>query len=65
MASKNRKDIIKAIRLAWLSLDSHLDMGAGEMPKRKCCKDNMGHPPFHRKCIQEYSEIIKTLSDCL
>jgi len=55
---KNRKEIVKSIKLAWSSLDSHL--GYTDVPYKK------GEPKrFHIKAIKEYSVIIKTLADQL
>lgn len=55
---KNRKEIVKAIRLAWSSMDSHLDYT--DIPYKK------GEPKrFHIKTIQEYATIIRTLCDQL
>lgn len=55
---QNRKELAKSIRLAWSSLDSHLDFL--DVPYKK------GEPKrFHRSCVKEYAEIIKTLADQL
>jgi hypothetical protein len=45
--------IERAIRLTWGSLQSHLD-----------ATHDLSHDrAFHRKCVQEYAEIIKILSE--
>lgn len=62
---KNHAAIVKAIRLAWSSLESHLDAASGSEIERECCNDAVGKPPFHRTCVKEYSEIIKVLADQL
>jgi len=55
---KNRKEIVKSIRLTWSSMDSHLDYL--DVPYKK------GEPKrFHIKTSKEYAEIIKTLADQL
>lgn len=55
---KDGKEIIKSIKLAWSSLDSHMEYI--DIPYKK------GEPKrFHRKAIKEYATIIKTLADQL
>ena len=55
---QNHIELAKSIRLAWSSLDSHIDYV--DTPYKK------GEPKgFHKKCVKEYAEIIKTLSDQL
>ena len=44
--------IERAIRLTWGSLESHLDV----------TRDLSHDRDFHRKCVQEYAEVIKILS---
>ena len=58
---KNKKDIIKAIRLTWLSLDSHLDSAID----KKLTGRVIGDKKFHKKTAMEYNFIIKTLLDLL
>ena len=54
----HRKEIVKSIKLAYSSLDSHLDYT--DVPYKK------GEPRgFHIRAIREYAEIIKTLADQL
>lgn len=60
-----RKDIVRALRLTWDSLDSHLDAAAGLEHPLPCCNEAVGKRPFHQKCVREYAEIIKTLSELL
>lgn len=54
MENKRAAKIDKAIRLAWESLESHLHWTHN--------KSSEGIK-FHRKCINEYAEIIKILSE--
>lgn len=55
------KKIIKAIRIVWESLDTHLDSSADKRLKGGI----IGSPKFHKKCVREYAEVIKILSDLL
>jgi hypothetical protein len=49
-------EIDKAIRLAWGSLESHLPYThSGTMIRGEDSE-------FHKKCVQEYAEIISVLS---
>ena len=45
--------IERAIRLTWGSLESHLDATHNVSDEHD----------FHRKCVQEYAEVIKILSE--
>lgn len=56
------KQIKKALRITWDSLDSHLDW-THDIPKNKC--KYCGSARFHKKTIKEYATIIKILSDLL
>ena len=58
---KHKKDIIKAIRLTWLSLDSHLDATADKRITGRV----IGTRNFHKKTALEYAFIIKTLLEQL
>lgn len=49
--------IEKAIRIVWASLDTHLPATRG-----KIIKDVGGHA-FHKKCVKEYADVIKILSE--
>jgi len=56
--NKNRraKDIEKGLRLAWSSLESHLYYThSGKTPRNE-------NKAFHKKCVKEYSEIIRILT---
>ena len=55
------KKIIKAIRIVWDSLDTHLDATADKRLKGGI----IGNRNFHKKCVREYSEVIKILSELL
>jgi len=65
MKDSHRTEVVKAIRLVWLSLESHLDSARGELIGKKCCDKMVGLPPFHRKCVKEYAEVISTLTKLL
>lgn len=56
-----QKKIIKAIRIVWDSLESHLDSSADKRLKGGI----IGTRNFHKKCVQEYAEVIKILSELL
>lgn len=58
---KNKKHIIKAIRLTWDSLDSHLESAADKRLTGKVVGDRR----FHKKCVDEYIFIIKVLIEQL
>lgn len=63
-----REKIARAIRLVWLSLESHLeDTYDPTYPKlkSKLAKECVGDKNFHRKCVKEYGEIIKTLTELI
>lgn len=55
--------IERAIRIVWESLDSHLAGTHTLSSTQKKYIDEVGSNRFHQKCIQEYSEVIKTLSE--
>lgn len=55
------KKIIRALRLVWDSLDSHLD----DTANRRLKGGIVGSRQFHKKCVREYAEIIKILSELL
>jgi len=60
MNSKLReKKIERAIELIYDSLESHLPYTYGNI------KEVKGTKKFHKKCIREYAEIIKILSELL
>lgn len=64
----NKKDIVKAIRLIWSSLDSHLNDTYDpifDKIKDKKAKEQIGNRAFHAKCVREYSEVISILSNLL
>ena len=49
--AKRSKDIERALRLVWDSLESHLDATHRGVDMR-----------FHRQCVKEYAEVIHILS---
>ena len=55
MKQNRAEKVERAIRLTWSSLESHLPYAAVEKDIEK--------PKFHKKCVREYSEIIKILSE--
>jgi len=55
---KRRQRIIKSIRLVWSSLEAHFPYINSE----KTIKE-LGTPRFNIKCVREYAEIIKTLTE--
>ena len=61
----NKPEIVKALRLVWDSMESHLDDSVGPTSEKECCRKAVGTPSFHVKCCKEYGFIIKVLSDCL
>jgi hypothetical protein len=54
---KRAKRVAEGIRLAWSSLDSHLDWTHGKATSKG------ETPKFHQKCVQEYAQLIKLLAD--
>lgn len=58
-ADKRAKKVVKAIEMAWSSLDSHLYY---TYAKGKKARNNEGRK-FHQKCVAEYSTLIKLLSE--
>lgn len=57
----SKADVVKAIRLTWLSLDSHLDYSIDA--KQQC--ESCGNERFHAKTAREYAHIISVLSGFL
>lgn len=57
----NPENLIKAIRLVWDSLDSHLDGAISEVHKKKCCNKAVGNRFFHKQCAKEYAFVLQTL----
>lgn len=51
--AKRRKALLRAIKLAWSSLDSHLGSAV------KCRQDD-ANEEWHARCCREYSEMITT-----
>lgn len=62
------KDTERAIRLVWDSLLSHLDKVAIDPLEGitdKKARAIIGDRKFHVRCVQEYAEVIYTLSKLL
>lgn len=57
-----QEKIERAMKLVWSSLESHM-IHDRDFPKKKCCIKEVGNIQFHKKCIKEYSEILKILSE--
>lgn len=61
MAKPTKTEIVKAIRLMWDSLESHLDPSISSKELCRAC----GDVHFHAKCAIEYAFIIDVLTRCL
>lgn len=62
LTSQDRaKKIDRAIRLAWSSLESHLEGAHRNLKLLE--KKNGESNKFHKQCVKEYAEIIKILSE--
>lgn len=59
MKRKRAKKVVKAIEMVWSSLDSHLYF---TYKRNKKARNNEG-TKFHQKCVREYAELIKLLSE--
>lgn len=55
--------IERAIRLTWSSLESHLRYTHQALPKG--LKDLNETNQWHKRCVKEYAEVIKILSELL
>jgi hypothetical protein len=60
----HEKRIAVAIRLTWDSLESHMRR-LPELKRNARERKIVGSIPFHKQCIREYAEIIRTLADSL
>lgn len=60
---KDRERIIKAIRLTWDSLDSHLDWSTEEKVENPC--KYCGGRKFHARCTRDYAFVIQVLTEQL
>lgn len=56
MKANKHKELERAIRLVWTSLESHLPWTYKKSSEGK---------KFHRKCVKEYAETIKIIADNL
>lgn len=66
MKHPDRREVVKAIRSVWDSLDSHLDYTHTPIKTRsKEMKAIHGGKRFHRQCVREYAEILLTLTKVL
>ena len=58
----DKASVVKAIRLTWLSLESHLDNAISPHSKKKCCNEAVGGKAFHKKCVEEYVFVLSVLA---
>ena len=66
MAKPTKREIVKSIRLAWDSLESHLSFSEKPLAKKlRKHISTVGGQRFHQKCVREYAEIIHTLAKSL
>ena len=66
MAGPTKREIVKSIRLAWESLDSHLSFSEKPLAhKLRKHINTVGGQRFHKKCVREYAQIIQTLAKAL
>lgn len=66
MSEAKREKIIKAIRLTWDSLDSHLDYAHTDKKLCECTHhESCGNRKFHAQCTRDYSYVIQTLTELL
>lgn len=68
MARPKEEEIIKAIRLTWDSLESHLEYAEKPIAAKHQTKfilDALGKQSFHKKCIVEYATVLLTLAKTL
>lgn len=56
-----KKKIVRAIRIVWESVDSHLDPAIDKRITGKV----IGSRAFHKKTVKEYMEVLDTLIDLL
>ena len=57
--------IERAIRINCDSMISHLPFTYGKNPEKKLLNKGLGGKDFHKKCVKEYAEVIKILSELL
>lgn len=63
MKNDRAKKIDNAIRIVWDSLDSHLSGTHTLTTTQKKYVEEVGSNKFHQKCVKEYAEVIKVLSE--
>ena len=60
LSSKQRAEAVaKAMRLAWSSLDRHLDPAIKNGDTQP---DTVGNADFHKQCVREYVELIQEIA---
>lgn len=57
----NKRKLVRAIRIVWDSIDTHLDPAIDKRITGKV----IGNRKFHKKTIEEYLEVINTLIELL
>ena len=60
-----RREVVKAIRVIWLSFESHLDDCVEPEEKKPCCRRAVGSGVLHRECVREYAQVISVLASFL
>lgn len=65
--SNKSKKIVRAIEIVLDSFQSHLDGTYENLICSDTCpyKESYGTKQFHKKCVQEYLEVINTLVELL
>lgn len=58
---KRSRTVAKGIHLTWVSLESHLDYAHKHSLSKKP-NERKGDYEFHKKCVQDYAEVIRILS---
>jgi len=56
-SDERARKIARLIRMVFQSLDSHLPWTYGKEVK------DTGNRAFHKKCVREYSQIIRDIAD--
>jgi len=60
---QRRRQLIKSIRLAWESLETHLDHSVTTKKiKHKEAREYCGDEAFNSQCVYDYSVIIYSLA---
>lgn len=54
---ERRTDLVRAIEIAWSSLETHLESSI-KSPRKKKVREHAGNEKFNAACVREYAEII-------